>query len=346
MDAGKNIILAVVLLSLSLGRCNIYAVGSAPDPKMTRWGPKLSEKELASIAKLSTPELAQMLRTGDTLHKFEALKQLKSESHGGLQKNFDLLMSIAEETGGGALIAEGLLKPIKTTAEVEEKRMVDKFLNFLEKQLKDEKVAASTKESYISSMGGVVYIRPDLLPKWDPEQFPSTLETSLLGYKNFDPNKLPIPYANDRVVGIIVKYLDSKERIVRESAIRWLGNIGANDISKADKIVSTLEAQIQKEDVLNNNEKDKEAMKTVVKDSIKRLKQNINRIKETNTTGANKGDPNTLAQIKLKLDKLAQQSEAADANKDDPNTLAQLKLKLDKLVQKYKTAAEPNNKTN
>jgi hypothetical protein len=323
MNTGKNIIIVVVLLSLLLGRCNIYAAGSKPDPNMTKWGPKLSEKELASIAKLSTQELAQMLKTGDTLHKFAALEQLKAESHGGLKKNFDLIMSIAEETGSGVLIVEGLIKPVKTTAVEEEKRMVDKFLNFLENQLKDEKLPASIKEWYIRSMGGVVYIRPDLLPKWNPEQFPSTLEASLLGNpKNFDPNKLPIPYANDRVVSIIVKYLESKDRIVRESAIRWLGNIGSNDISKADKIVETLEAQIKKEDVLNNNEKDRQTMKKVVNDSTESLKERIKQLKGPRTSRP-----------------------TYEPNKADTNTQAQIKLKIEKLQQQAKAASEPNNKT-
>jgi hypothetical protein len=323
MKTGKNIIIIGFLLSLSLGNANIYAASSNPDPNMTKWGPKLSDAELASISKLSTQELAQMLKTGDTLHKFAALEQLKSESHGGLKKNFDLIMSIAEETSG-EMILNGLIKPVKTTAGVEEKRMVDKYLDFIEKQLKDEKLSGSTKEWYIRNTGGVVYISPGLLPQWNPEQFPSTLDASLLGQpKNFDPNKLPIPYANDRVVSILVKSLESKDRVSRESAIFWLGNIGANDLSKADKIVSTLEAQIQKEDVLNNNEKDKQVMKTAVNDSLKRLKLNMNLLKARRISG-----------------------NISDFTQSDPNRQAKIKLLLEQLLQQQaKAASEPNNKT-
>lgn len=101
MDMVKSIQVMSLATVLLVGCCGSPwpKKASVPDDMMTKWGPKLSEQELAAIAKLSTTELVDMLRTGDTLHASAALKQLKA--NGGWKKNFDLLLSMAARTQSG-----------------------------------------------------------------------------------------------------------------------------------------------------------------------------------------------------------------------------------------------------
>ena len=227
---------------------------------------ELSKAELIRIAQLSTPELAKMLKTGDEPHAYAALRRFKAD--GGLEKHFYFLLSVAR-TKRGDMIVEGLMKPVKTTASDKEKRMVDKFLDFLGSQLKTNKPSVSPQQA-IRSMAQAVYLAPDIRSQWHPVQ-----HSSLSDLNEPDPSQLPVPYANDRVVSILTQCLNSKDRKIRETTIHWLAEVGPNDLSKAEEIVAVLEAQALKEDGLNETEEVKEAMKKQAQDSIKRLKQAI-----------------------------------------------------------------------
>ncbi len=223
---------------------------SAPDPdNMTKWGPKLNAKELEAIAKLSTPELVDMLRTGDTLYKYVALKQLTAD--GGWKKNFDLLLDIAAE--GGEMVVEGLVRPVKVSASDEDKRRVDKFLDFLESQLEKDKPSVS-HDRVVRSIGKVVLVRR--MP------FPA-------------PNELEAPYGNARALEIIIRCLNSENLGVRADACRWLGTIGANDLSKADGVCATLKAQLAKEENSSETPKIKARMKETIESSLRGLNRKI-----------------------------------------------------------------------
>ena len=119
----KNLVMVLFVFVLLVNQSKICTADDKPDPNMTKWGPKLSEEELARIAKLPKQELVEMLKTGKTLHAFAALKLLKSEARGGLKENFNLLLNIAAETRGD-FIVEGLVRPVKPTATPEEKNRI------------------------------------------------------------------------------------------------------------------------------------------------------------------------------------------------------------------------------
>ena len=111
------------------GQSGALSSTAGPPDNMTKWGPKLSEEEVARIAGLSVPELADMLRTGDTVHAYAALSRLKAD--GGVARNLDLLLGIAAETRGD-MIVEGLARPVEASAGDQEKQVVDRLLDLLE----------------------------------------------------------------------------------------------------------------------------------------------------------------------------------------------------------------------
>ena len=160
MDATKSITvmsLAMVLLAGCHDSSRPKKDPYYPDDTMTKWGPKLSEEEQARIAKLSTTELVEMLKTGDTLHKFAALRHLRA--NGGWKKNFDLLLSIAaDKRVGGDMIVGGMVSEIDESPSAEDKRLVDKFLDFLELELKKDESSVSHSQ-VVRSLGKVALNR-------------------------------------------------------------------------------------------------------------------------------------------------------------------------------------------
>jgi len=234
MDATKSItvmLLAMVLLAGCHDSSRPKKDPHYPDDTMTKWGPKLSEEEQARIAKLSTAELVEMLKTGDTLHKFAALRHLKA--NGGWKKNFDLLLSIAADRRvGGDMIIEGLVSGIDESASAEDKRLVDKFLDFLESELKKDEPSVSHSQ-VVRSLGQVVLRR-----RRAPRAMSSKLET----IKHIKP-----PYDYRRVITTLISCSDNKDRNVSGDAIMWLGTVGAEDLALANKVIATLEAQLAKE---------------------------------------------------------------------------------------------------
>jgi hypothetical protein len=207
-----------------------------PDDTMTKWGPKLSEEERARIAKLSTTELVEMLKTGDTLHKFAALRHLRA--NGGWKKNFDLLLSIAaDKRVGGDMIVEGMVSEIDESASAEDKRLVDKFLDFLESELKKDESSVSHSQ-VVRSLGKVALNRRRL------ELTPMSM-SHLESIKQVKP-----PYGYRRVITTLISCLDNKDRNVRDDAIMWLGTVGAEDLALANKVIAALEAQLAKEETI------------------------------------------------------------------------------------------------
>ncbi len=228
-----------------------------PDDTMTKWGPKLSEEERARIAKLSTTELVEMLKTGDTLHKFAALRHLRA--NGGWKKNFDLLLSIAaDKRVGGDMIVEGMVSEIDESASAEDKRLVDKFLDFLESELKKDESSVSHSQ-VVRCLGKVV------LRRRRPTPMSSKLET----IKHIKP-----PYGYRRVITTLISCLDNKDRNVSGDAIRWLGTVGAEDPALANKVIATLEAQLAKEKI-REKEAIKDYRRKVIEDALNRLRRQL-----------------------------------------------------------------------
>ena len=207
-----------------------------PDDTMTKWGPRLSEEEQARIAKLSTTELVEMLKTGDTLHKFAALRHLRA--NGGWKKNFDLLLSIAaDKRVGGDMIVGGMVSEIDESPSAEDKRLVDKFLDFLESELKKDESSVSHSQ-VVRSLGKVALNRRRL------ELTPMSM-SHLESIKQVKP-----PYGYRRVITTLISCLDNKDRNVRDDAIMWLGTVGAEDLALANKVIAALEAQLAKEETI------------------------------------------------------------------------------------------------
>lgn len=271
MTMTNNIFVAViVVLTLMVNQSTICTADYKPDPNaMTKWGPKLNEEELSAIAKLPVQELVEMLKTGEALQAYAALSQLKSEAHGGIEKNFDLLLNIAAETRGN-MIVEGLLKPLKSTASTKEKLRVDKLLDFLENELKKDNPRVSRRQA-VRSIARTVFPPPGI--RYFGRPFRHSSDPNML-----DPNNWPVPYANDRVVNILTSCLDKSDRRVREVAIRWLGNVGANRITNANNVVAILNTQLTKERARKEKEQIKAETKTEkdILDSLKQLNRNIN----------------------------------------------------------------------
>lgn len=230
------------------------------DPNMSKFGPKLSKEELARIAKLTTPELVDMLKTGDTRHAYAALNRLGTGA--GWTANFDLLLTIAAETRGN-MIVEGLMGPVKPSASAEDKARVDKFLDFLESQLKKDKPSVSRRQT-IRSIAKTVFISAAIKRSHPQSKGP------------VDPNNLEVPYANARVLSILTRCLDSKDWQVRSEAVLSLGAIGANDLAKADQVAALLNAQFSKEETSQEKESVKPTLKHNIQTALRALNHQIN----------------------------------------------------------------------
>jgi hypothetical protein len=161
---------------------------------------------------------------------------------------------------------EGLVKPIKPSADAEDKRLVDKYLDFLEAQLKKVKPSVSHQQA-IRSIAQTTYIAAAIRPAW-------------CSHKPADPN-IPdanewiVPYANDRVVNILMRCLDNSDWRIREVAIRWLANVGANDITQIDSVIAVLNAQVDKELSRKDKEEIKTKMKNRIHSALRQLNKNI-----------------------------------------------------------------------
>ena len=242
-----------------VARIKTLYLGPVPDARMTKWGPKLSEEELAAIAKLSTTELVDMLKTGDTLHKFAALERL--EANGAWKNNFDLLLSIAAERDGFSdMIVEGLVSGIEESASTEDKRLVGKFLDFLEAELKKDKPSVSRHQA-IRSIAQAVYRRRPL---------PTPTRTKLEIIKHTKP-----PYGYGRAINILTSCLYSKDSSVRADAIDALGSVGAQDIARSNHIIAILEAQLAKEETSEENKAVKKGLRKTIEHALRRLRRQL-----------------------------------------------------------------------
>lgn len=259
----KSIFLTMLLIISFLVTQLDILYAEVDSNSMTKWGPKLSDTEIAVIAKLSTPELVEMLKTGDTLHAYAALERLKAGA--GLKENFNLLLNIATQTRGD-MIVEGLVKPIRSSADAEDKRIIDKYLDFLEAQVKMDKPSISRRQA-IRSISKTVYLTSHIRHSWrnkilDPND-------------KADPNQLMIPYANKRVLNILKQYLDNENVKIRKDTAIWLASIGSNDLSSTQEIKAVLEKQLINEEDMDQDISVKQEMKKVLNNSLKRLEHNI-----------------------------------------------------------------------
>jgi len=242
-----------------VARIKTLYLGPVPDARMTKWGPKLSEEELAAIAKLSTTELVDMLKTGDTLHKFAALERL--EANGGWKRNFDLLLSIAaERRGSGDMIVEGLVSATDESASAEDKCLVDKFLDFVEAELKKDKPSVSRYQA-IRSIAQAVYRRRPL---------PTPTRTKLEIIKHTKP-----PYGYGRAINILTSCLYSKDSSVRADAIDALGSVGAQDMAMGNHIIAILETQLAKEETSEENKAVKKGMRKTIEHALRSLRRQL-----------------------------------------------------------------------
>ena len=223
---------------------------------------QLTEEEKVRISKLSVPELVKLYKTGETLQIYSAADQLKRGD--GRKENFDLLLNLAEGPHG-QIMTEGLVRPVKNSAPDEEKRMVDRYLDFLESQLKKEKPSVPY-EWAVRGIGQAINVSNE-----------SGWKTLSMWPKINDLNDIDIPYANERATNILISCMDSDNKKIREAAIHWFGNIGANDPDKIGDMIKLLNDQLAKEQGKNETEQ-YEWAKTIIKRSLERLNQKAEEI--------------------------------------------------------------------
>ncbi|MDY7011110.1 MAG: hypothetical protein SVV80_10220 [Planctomycetota bacterium] len=217
---------------------------------------KMIEEE---VAKLSNAELVDMVLKGDTLHKMVAVERLRKGRDGkGWRDNLDVLLSLAEKTGTGDMIVEGLVRPeYVNEGDPTDLKAVDKYIDFLEMQLKNAKPCVSPTQA-IRSLGQVVKppsppIRRRRIP------MPTSASTT-------EPVKAP--YGTARVAKILISQLEKKDWRVREAAVRWLGNFDRSDPQTASKVVAALKSQISKEEKSNEKQKIKDERKAEIHRAI------------------------------------------------------------------------------
>ncbi|MBN1506841.1 MAG: hypothetical protein JW955_08345 [Sedimentisphaerales bacterium] len=217
--------LAVLLVAAVAGQ-TVRAENPTPDSKKEgKWGPHLSAEEKAGIARLSVPELTEMVRKGDAVHGMEALSVLERGS--GWRDNLNLLLGIAAENRSD-MIVEGLVQSQNVGDSPADQQAVDRYLDFLEKQLSLDKPAVSAGQC-VRSIGQAV--RPKR-----PHFVPPTAERP----------KIPAPYGIERAVRILTVQLDSPKPRARWAAIGWLGSLAnCPEVRKDIKVL--LEAQEAKE---------------------------------------------------------------------------------------------------
>jgi len=240
------------LIILTMLSGSIYADVDPQSVEETKWGPKLKKEELARIDALSKAELIAMLKTGETLHAYAALHRLRRDD--ALKRNVDLLLAVAAETRGN-MIVEGLISPVEVSAAPADRLLVDKFLNFLEKQLFLEEPSI-TREQSLRSMVQAVRRRDSPSP------------SALARSARF---QTPAPYASPRVLVTLFWCLDHPDWHVRAAAIRWLGVLALNDFGTIDGIIRMLESQAEKEALSAENAETKRKLAKAVQDALRRL---------------------------------------------------------------------------
>jgi hypothetical protein len=201
---------AVVIVALGIiSTCVLYAKDEAVDPmKETKWGPKLSAEEVAAISQLPVDKLSEMVLKGETMHALEAVSCLKKDK--GWRDNLDVLLGLAEQKYGD-LIVEGMITSAQVTDDPADRAAVDRFLTFLEKQLTLDKPSVTHSQA-IRSMAWAVRFRPV-----------EKLRPLLSSGERPEP---PVPYGLPRVFGTVTSQLENTDWRVRQTAIRWLGELG------------------------------------------------------------------------------------------------------------------------
>ncbi len=242
---------ALITLTMFIGA--LYADVDPQSVEETKWGPKLKKEELARIDALSKKELIAMLKTGDTLHAYAAMQRLTVGDD--LKRNLDLLLAIAADRRGNMIVG-GLISPVEVSASPDEKLLVDKFLDFLERQLLLEKPSVRREQS-LSSMVRAVRRTETYTP-----------DTLARGARFQEPP----PYASSRVLVTLFWCLDHPDWHTRMAAVRWLGVLAYNDFGTIDGITRVLELQATKEARRVGKEETKLKLAEAVQDELKRLR--------------------------------------------------------------------------
>ena len=95
-------------------------------------------------------------------------------------------------------------------------------------------------------------------------------------YRSKDPNEvLEVPYANERVLGILTECLKNKDWHVRLEATKWLGSVGANDFIKANNVVALLQDELAKERAGVDEDLIKQKIQKQIQSSLRRLNLNM-----------------------------------------------------------------------
>lgn len=235
---------------------------SRPSEDATKWGPKLTEDELSRIAKLSVPELAAMLRTGDTLHAYAALRALVND--GAWLENYELLLSIATEVRGD-MIVESLARPVASSDPAEVKQFADTLLAFLEDQLRQENPKVSQMQA-IRGIGKALQRGSDGNAMAKSPQAPA--DELVYGFARGQRN--------------LIGHLSDSQPQVRREVIRWLAEVSAVDTDAASVAIAALDARLIREralgqdpDVREEMEREIDKASTHLRTSLKQLRAKV-----------------------------------------------------------------------
>ena len=73
----------------------------------------------------------------------------------------------------------------------------------------------------------------------------------------------------------MISCLDNEDWNVRETAIRWLGAVGPNDLARSKDVIAVLQTQLTKEETSQENEEVKTRRERVIQYAIGRLKMTL-----------------------------------------------------------------------
>jgi len=226
-------------------------------PGIPRRFTELSRKELARIAELSERQLVEMVGTSDVRYVLAALSRLKAT--GAWKRHLDSLLSVAAEKRGDVIV-EALVFPVEASGKAEDKRLVDKYLDFLAGQLGKTKPAVSLPQA-IRCIARTGCREENASPMPAP--------------RKAHADSRPPPYGSARIVRILISCLDTTDCLVRRTAIRWLGVVGANDPAKAHIVVDALHKQQAKEEAGQEKPEVRKQMQQATQEALRTLQRRM-----------------------------------------------------------------------
>jgi len=147
--------------------------------------------------------------------------------------------------------------------------MVDRYLDFLESQLKKDKPSVPYDWA-VRGIAQSIHITSNMTD-W---------KTIDLLSKISDANEIDIPYANDHAINILISCMDNNSFKMRREAISAFGVIGYNDPKKIDNMIKLLEDQLVKEQNRKENQDRIPEITQTVNLSIERINHQKNRLEE------------------------------------------------------------------